>query len=106
MTSNEETRVVPYGDGEIVLVARPKNKHRELRRQVYRKLANALPGTSVGTVDEFAAVITYVSGTTGDIWKPPSPHASEQELVDAFHFWMNDVDEDFTNVVLGELEKK
>lgn len=106
MTDQTDTKTFQYGGVEITIVARPKTKHREALRRVYRKTALARPSLSASTCQEFAAIVAYTVSVKGDVWKPPSPNDDEETLGMALDTWLEEVDEALTELWVDEIEKK
>lgn len=86
MADNTTTRTFELGGATYTIIAEPLNRHREQQRRIIQTLRAA--GVEPSTANELASLMVYTVDVQNG-WRPPSPHASSDELLRAYEQWLD-----------------
>lgn len=83
----EGIRTVQLDGGSVDVRYKHTNRQREQYRRIYGIIADT--GATHNTCIEFASVVAYTARVDGDVWQPPPSTASKEELLAAYHEWLD-----------------
>lgn len=92
---DNETRSFTWKGTTYHISVKRRNKHREWWKRILRILTSA--GKDSESASNFAAISTYTVQIEGEGWKPPSPHALEKDLIEAYDYWWEEIDSELTD---------
>lgn len=84
--AEQATRTFELNGATYHLVAEHLNRHRDNQRRVIGVLRAA--GIGGTTANEFATLCAYTADVQNG-WRPPSPLASESEILFAYEAWLD-----------------
>lgn len=85
----ENTRVVTIAGAKVTVVDKFKLKHRNQLRRAYR--IAQIAGAEHATANEFGLIVARTLIVDGDLWKPPSATASDEELLAGYQYMLENV---------------